>query len=330
MCPPDFYGIEYEINPWMNRSGRPTIRRPSRSGRRCVGTSKRRGRRCRCSKPVEGLPDLVFTANAALIFGKQAVLSHFRHPQRQGEEPHDRRWLDRARLRSARSAGRLQLRRGRRRAVLRRHAVRRLPHAQRRARPSGRSASMLGVRVIPLELVDPYYYHLDTCFCPLAPGAAIYYPAGVRRLRPAGDPTARAEADRRRRGGSRTLRLQRRGGRQRVVTNTGCDRLHAALAAARLRTDRHAARRIRQSRRQREVPHAAARRRRSGGLEALVLRPVVDDHVTVVGHIEQRPVRARVAAAGVAAPMPDQVDADVPGFLAGRIGRRCCCSESGT
>ena len=35
---------------------------------------------------------------------------------------------------------------------------------------------LLGCRVISLELVDPRYYHLDTCFCPIAPGVAIYYP----------------------------------------------------------------------------------------------------------------------------------------------------------
>ena len=29
---------------------------------------------------------------------------------------------------------------------------------------------------MPLELVNPHYYHLDTCFCPLAPGEAIYHP----------------------------------------------------------------------------------------------------------------------------------------------------------
>jgi N-dimethylarginine dimethylaminohydrolase len=34
----------------------------------------------------------------------------------------------------------------------------------------------LGVPVLPLELVDPRFYHLDTCFCPVAPGVAIYYP----------------------------------------------------------------------------------------------------------------------------------------------------------
>jgi N-dimethylarginine dimethylaminohydrolase len=34
----------------------------------------------------------------------------------------------------------------------------------------------LGVLVLPLELVSGYFYHLDTCFCPLAPGEALWYP----------------------------------------------------------------------------------------------------------------------------------------------------------
>src|SRR5262249_23196961 len=38
-------------------------------------------------------------------------------------------------------------------------------------------AKALGKQVLPLELVNPRFYHLDTCFCPLASGQAIYYPA---------------------------------------------------------------------------------------------------------------------------------------------------------
>ncbi len=34
----------------------------------------------------------------------------------------------------------------------------------------------LARQVLPLELVDPRFYHLDTCFCPLAPGEAVYFP----------------------------------------------------------------------------------------------------------------------------------------------------------
>ena len=43
---------------------------------------------------------------------------------------------------------------------------------------------LLGVRVLPLELVNTYFYHIDTCFCPLDPESAIYFPAGVRSIRP--------------------------------------------------------------------------------------------------------------------------------------------------
>ena len=43
--------------------------------------------------PVPGLPDLVFTANAAIIYRDTAVLARFRYPQRQGEEPLDEAWL---------------------------------------------------------------------------------------------------------------------------------------------------------------------------------------------------------------------------------------------
>lgn len=35
----------------------------------------------------------------------------------------------------------------------------------------------LGVPVVPLQLVDPYCYHLDTCFCPLNDDALLIYPA---------------------------------------------------------------------------------------------------------------------------------------------------------
>src|SRR5207248_10094233 len=37
-------------------------------------------------------------------------------------------------------------------------------------------AKVLERMVLPLELVDPRFYHLDTCFCPLAPNQAIYFP----------------------------------------------------------------------------------------------------------------------------------------------------------
>ena len=126
-------------------------------------------------EPVAGLPDLVFTANAGLIFGDRFLSSRFRFGVRQGETPHYDAWFAAHGFR-----------------------VETLPPGQNfegagdalfcgetlfagyRFRSDARSqlwlGERLGVEVLPLELVDPRYYHLDTCFCPLAEGEAIYYP----------------------------------------------------------------------------------------------------------------------------------------------------------
>ncbi len=35
----------------------------------------------------------------------------------------------------------------------------------------------LGRKTAPLNLVDPRFYHLDTCLCPLSDGSLLYFPA---------------------------------------------------------------------------------------------------------------------------------------------------------
>ena len=51
-------------------------------------------------------------------------------------------------------------------------------------------AERLGMDVEVLKLVDQRFYHLDTCFCPLEGGYAMYYP-------PAFDDEGRASIERR-------------------------------------------------------------------------------------------------------------------------------------
>jgi N-dimethylarginine dimethylaminohydrolase len=82
MCPPDFYGIEYEINPWMSRSRQADRPLAVNQWERLVEILKGRGVQISLLTPRQGLPDLVFTANAALIYKRRAILSHFRHEQR--------------------------------------------------------------------------------------------------------------------------------------------------------------------------------------------------------------------------------------------------------
>jgi N-dimethylarginine dimethylaminohydrolase len=175
MCPPDHYGIEYEINPWMNRS-LGAIRELAFTQWRNLHTALTNlGVTIETLAPVPGLPDLVFTANAGLVYRTMFLSSRFKHEVRAKESPVFDAWF-----------------------AAHGFTVEHLPQnvyhegagdalfcgdilfAGYRIRSDALAhqwvAQKLGVRVLPLELVNTRFYHLDTCFCPLAPGVALYYP----------------------------------------------------------------------------------------------------------------------------------------------------------
>ena len=177
MCPPDYYGIEYEINPWMN------LQRGSDSARSraAVGalydTLIELGVSIELLEPVQGLPDLVFTANCrAGLSRTRSSARGFAMASGRARRRYFESWRASRGFEVVNLPRSIQLRGGRRCPVLRRDAL----IAGYRFRSDVRSHQWIGersaVEVLPLELVDPRFYHLDTCFCPLAPDLAIYYP----------------------------------------------------------------------------------------------------------------------------------------------------------
>jgi len=230
MCPPEYYGIEYEINPWMSRS---------RPADRALAMQQWRGLHdllVACGveiplvEPVAGLPDLVFTANAGMIYERKAVLSRFRHPERQREEEVFRRWFAEHGYEvvepppgmSFEGAGDALFCGGTLFAGYRMRSDA-LEHQQ--------IAAQLGCHVIPVELVDPYYYHLDTCFCPLAPGVAAWYPKafddyGRKAIARLIDELIEVESVEAESFACNAVVVGKT-----VVTNTGCPQFHAALRA---------------------------------------------------------------------------------------------------
>jgi N-dimethylarginine dimethylaminohydrolase len=228
MCPPDYYGIEYEINPWMDRRRQVDHQRAVRQWSELRRLLEAHGTIVSCLASVRGLPDLVFTANAALIYRDVAVPARFRHSQRQQEEAYAQAWLTAhgfqllpiecdAHFEGAGDAlfcGETLWAGYRIRSDIRGH------------QEVGR---LLGCEVIPVELIDPRYYHLDTCFCPLAPGAAIYYPPafdsyGLATLRGHIDDLIPVDDDEARQFACNAVVLGTT-----VITNCGCPRLHEQL-----------------------------------------------------------------------------------------------------
>ena len=94
VCPPDFFGIEYEINPWMRLSNRVDHERAASQWQTLMGIFEQDlGIVLERMVPIPGLPDLVFTANAGVVAGRRAVISRFRYPERRREETHFAQWF---------------------------------------------------------------------------------------------------------------------------------------------------------------------------------------------------------------------------------------------
>jgi N-dimethylarginine dimethylaminohydrolase len=229
MCPPDFYGIHYEINPWMDMSRQADHAVAVEQWKSLHQHITQAGASVSLLEPVEGLPDLVFTANAAMIFGRQALISRFRHRQRQGEEPYNRRWfaengydiVEVPQNFSFEGAGD---------ALFCGDTLYAGYRMRSDAAGHQQIGRLIGCRVIPVELIDARYYHLDTCFCPLADGEAIWYPPAFDDYgqRAIGEHLKNLIEVERQEAESFSCNAVVIG--RTVITNTGCDKLHASLS----------------------------------------------------------------------------------------------------
>ena len=175
MCPPDHYGIEYEINPWMNRSLGAVRALAHKQWLVLRDTLVSLGVQVEVMTPQPGLPDLVFTANAGLVFHNTFLSSRFKHDVRAKESPFFDAWFT-AHGFTVEHLPENTFHEGAGDALFCGDTL----FAGYRTRSDASAhqwvAAKFGVRCLPLELVNPRFYHLDTCFCPLAPGEALYFP----------------------------------------------------------------------------------------------------------------------------------------------------------
>ena len=176
MCPPIYYGIEYEINPWMRCT------QPSNPA-----TAKEQWKRLSrllqdqldlevvLVEPRFGLPDMVFTANAGLVWHDKFITSKFHHEVRRGEAPHFENWF------KVRGYEIINLTgdgffEGEGDILLCGDAFFAGYHIRSEIHSHGRISEILQHEVLSLELTNQWFYHLDTCFCPLGGNRALYYP----------------------------------------------------------------------------------------------------------------------------------------------------------
>lgn len=96
MCSPDFFDIEYEINPWMHTNNQVDPNNAMLQWQQLKNIYDQMGWEVKQQQPIEHLPDMVFTANAGLVIDGKVALSQFRSPQRQPETAKDQEWFSSA------------------------------------------------------------------------------------------------------------------------------------------------------------------------------------------------------------------------------------------
>ena len=176
LCAPDYYGIEYEINPWMSREHGADVELAKSQWRGLHQTLGSLTTKINLVPPQPKLPDMVFTANAGLAVGRKFIPSNFRHEERAGEAPHFASWMEKRGYEVLWLPKNLYFE-GEGDALFGGDALF-CGYKFRSDIQSHRAlADMLGCLVISVELVDARFYHLDTCFCPLPDGSAIWFPA---------------------------------------------------------------------------------------------------------------------------------------------------------
>lgn len=173
LCRPTHFNVEYIINPHMKPYTVET-NKALHEWNELVKTLKSLKIKVEVIDQQTNVPDMVFATDTGIVRDGSVLLANFRYSQRQAERIYFRDWFrdNGFKLRALSNiypfeggdtlffGDMLFVGTGFRASV---SSCEELAHK-------------LEVDVIPLRLVDPYFYHLDMCFLPINDSTAFYYP----------------------------------------------------------------------------------------------------------------------------------------------------------
>ena len=182
MCPPRFFDVSYSINPWMDRSVPVDRARATAQWEHLVETYERLGHDVELIEPVPEAPDMVFSANGAVVRGGRVLTARFRHAERAPEQVPYRQWFIEHGFHDVRSARAFFEGQG---DVTFAGPVALAGWGFRTTRSAHHELQeFYGRPVVSLRLCDPRFYHLDMALCVLDERTVAYYPpafsAGTR------------------------------------------------------------------------------------------------------------------------------------------------------
>ena len=174
MCCPDHFDVSYDINHWMHgQEGRVDLAKAMQQWEALVSALSEVST-ISFIDGIEGLPDLVFTANGGIIQGQTAIVSTFKTKERQPEEAVFHEWFKSKEFEIYQIKAKYEGEGDHLRDDRGRHWMGSGFRTEKEA--AGELEEILGGKINVLELIDPRWYHLDTAFCPLPYGGVMWYP----------------------------------------------------------------------------------------------------------------------------------------------------------
>ena len=175
MCPPTYFDVSYQINPWMDPDGaRPDRGRAREQWQTIVDTYRRAGHHVEIVEPAAGLPDLVFTANAGLVIDGRVLVARFRYAERAAEPAVAAGWFRDLGFDDVAVAERINEGEGDLLPVG--GVVLAACGFRTESAAHAEVAEYFDCDVVTLELVDDHLYHLDTALAVLSDREIAYWP----------------------------------------------------------------------------------------------------------------------------------------------------------
>lgn len=165
MCAPVHFAVTYAINPWMRPGVAVDVERALAQWEALRRTYVDLGHRVDLLEPVPGLPDMVYAANGATVVDGVVYGARFRHAERGPEAAAHRAWFRGGAF--ARVVEPEFVNEGEGDLLVAGEVLLAGSGFRTDPRAHVEAARVLGREVVPLELVDPRFYHLDTALAVL-------------------------------------------------------------------------------------------------------------------------------------------------------------------
>jgi N-dimethylarginine dimethylaminohydrolase len=175
MCPPEYFTVEYAINPWMHPDEPVDLQLAMRQWEQLRATYRALGHTVRTIPAVTGLPDMVFAANGGTVIDGKVLGSVFKHAERAAEGPAYLDWFRGNGYSTVVEPD--QVNEGEGDIIYAKRAIIAGYGFRTNQALSATIEELFDLPVISVRLVDPRFYHLDTALIVLDPDTAAIFPA---------------------------------------------------------------------------------------------------------------------------------------------------------